>query len=78
MDSSSGIPADGGLNGGLNDVLLSSGEVAKYLRISPSTLAKLRKQGRLRGFKVGSRSYRYSVSDIKAFLAKRSSCENTE
>jgi len=50
------------------DILFDLQEVAAVLRVSPSTVKRLRKAGRLRGLKVSARLVRYRQTDVQAYL----------
>lgn len=45
---------------------LTTDEAAEYLGVSPKTVARLCKQGRLRRQPVGGRSVRFNTSDLDA------------
>jgi hypothetical protein len=48
--------------------LLTEPEAAKTLRVSPRTLWGLRKAGRIRWVRYGTRGVRYDLVDIRAFI----------
>jgi len=56
----------------IEPLLLSSREAAKSLSISERTLFALAERGELRKIHVG-RAVRYSVDDLKSWIAKKSS-----
>lgn len=49
--------------------LLTTKEAAAYLRVSPSTVSLLRKNGKLTFIKIGRRIL-YNVSALEEFIAK--------
>lgn len=49
--------------------LLTAGETAKALGITVDTLQRLRKLGRIKGYKL-IRKYRYDLDEVKKALAK--------
>ncbi len=56
--------------GNIANSILRPTEAAKYLGLSPSTLAKRRLRGEPpRYFKIGSRAVGYSIDELDNFLA---------
>lgn len=44
-------------------------EVAKYLKVTPTTIYRMLEDGRLTGFKIGA-SWRIRESDITAYIER--------
>ena len=57
--------------------MLSTQEVADRLRISPNSVKKLWREGRLRGSQVSERKIRFRPADVEEFL-RRSAGEPPE
>ena len=49
---------------------LTPGQLAKRLGVSVSTVDRRRRAGQIPFARVGGRSYRYSLADVRAALAK--------
>lgn len=60
----------------MENKLLSTEELAKYLNISTKTLYMLRKEG-LPFIKVSDKTYRYNLEDVLAWLEERRSYESS-
>ena len=52
------------------DENLTPGQLAKRLGVSVSTVDRRRRAGQIPFARVGDRSYRYSLADVRAALAK--------
>ena len=52
--------------------LLTVEEVAQRLKLNPSTIRRLLREGVLRGSKVGKRQWRVQSRDLEAYLGQRS------
>jgi len=51
------------------DELLTTPEVARLLRVTPETVRRLGRAGRLRGFVLGDKSgWRFRRADVDAFI----------
>lgn len=50
----------------MNDGLMNAKEVRDYLKISESTLHRWRREGRLKGVRIGPRALRYRREDVEA------------
>ncbi|MBI3926996.1 MAG: helix-turn-helix domain-containing protein [Armatimonadetes bacterium] len=57
------------------DPLLSTREVAERLNVSPNTVKKLWREGRLRGSRISERKLRFEAADVERFLAGSGSPE---
>jgi excisionase family DNA binding protein len=57
--------------------VLTVRELSDYLRVHPSTIYRLLKNGQLPGFKVGS-DWRFDVETIDRWRASQSSMSNLE
>lgn len=44
-------------------------EVASILRLDPATVRRLAREGRLAGFRIGQKSFRFRPDDVERFLA---------
>ena len=51
-----------------DDLLLDTHEVAIQLKVSPSTIERLRKRGALPAVRVSTRAVRFRLRDVWAFL----------
>ena len=52
-----------------HDQLLTTPEVARLLRVTPETVRRLGRRGRLRGFVLSDKSgWRFWRSDVEAFI----------
>ncbi len=54
-----------------NDALLTSKDAMSYLHISRSTLYRLMKSGRLRGYKAG-KNWRFYREDLRRYVGRDS------
>ncbi len=52
----------------MNDRLLTTREVAEYLRFSPKTVWRRDRAGELEGIRLASNVLRFRVSAVEAFL----------
>lgn len=53
----------------MHDEFLTSSEVCARFRIAPQTLTQWVRDGQLKAYKLGARTYRYSTVEIEAFIA---------
>lgn len=53
-----------------NDHLITSAQLAEYLRVDKKTVTRWLRKGLLRGFKVG-KEWRVSLEDLHSFMEQR-------
>ena len=56
-----------------NSAILTKLEAADYLKVSPRFIERAVRSGRLRAYKLGTKTIRFRLSDLAAFLAASSS-----
>ena len=62
---------------GMNERLMTAGEVAKIFRVDPKTVTRWANQGRLRSVKTPGGHRRYFETQVKELLEQRTNREET-
>ena len=69
--------SDAVLSFGATHQLLTVKQAARFLNVSPRTTWSLTRSGQLRSVRIGSRSVRYLIRDLVAFVDSRRDSSQT-
>lgn len=59
----------------LNGLLLTQPEVAEFLRVTPHTVRRWAREGRIQAVQLGGRTVRYTTASVLAFIAASNDVE---